>query len=122
VWLTDICHSAASILPDWQLPGKMAEFLRSKFGNIRQNPAETRQTCRKGSEYNIAAYLSHILNNGIILNMCTPHMPLFQIGVTFFEYAAWLYSGMSAVKSLADISAQIPYLSEFFLPVERHNL
>jgi hypothetical protein len=29
--------------------------------------------------------------------MCTPHMPLFQIGVTFFEYAAWLYSGMSAV-------------------------
>ena len=27
-------------------------------------------------------------------------MPLFQIGVTFFEYAAWLYSGMSAVPSV----------------------
>ena len=25
-------------------------------------------------------------------------MPLFQIGVTFFEYAAWIYSGMSAVN------------------------
>jgi hypothetical protein len=25
-------------------------------------------------------------------------MGLFQIGVTFFEYAAWIYSGMSAVS------------------------
>jgi hypothetical protein len=49
----------------------------------------TRQTCRKGSEYNIATYASHILNNGIILNMTMPHMPLFQIGVTFFEYVVW---------------------------------
>ena len=48
----------------------------------------SRQTSRKGTEYNIAAYVSHILN------MSTPHMPLFKIGVTFFEYAAWLYSGM----------------------------
>jgi hypothetical protein len=24
-------------------------------------------------------------------------MPLFQIGVTFFEYATWIYSDMSAV-------------------------
>jgi hypothetical protein len=37
-------------------------------------------------------------------NIISPHirhifkiMPLFQIGVTFFEYAAWIYSGMSAV-------------------------
>ena len=45
----------------------------------------------------IATYPLHILNNGIILNMSTPHMPLFQIGVTFFEYAVWIYSGMSAV-------------------------
>jgi hypothetical protein len=60
-----------------------------------------RQTCRKGSEYNIAAYPSHILNNGIILNMCMPHISLFQIGVTFFEYAAWLYSGMSAVPEIS---------------------
>jgi hypothetical protein len=37
--------------------------------------------------------------------MCTPHMPLFQIGVTFFEYVAWLYSGMSAVWCIK--SAQI---------------
>jgi hypothetical protein len=51
----------------------------------------SRQTSRKGTEY-ITAYVSHILNNGIILNMSTPHMPLFKIGVTFFEYAAWLYS------------------------------
>jgi hypothetical protein len=29
VWLAEVCHSATSILPDWQLPGKMAEFLRS---------------------------------------------------------------------------------------------
>jgi hypothetical protein len=30
--------------------------------------------------------------------MSTPHMPLFQIGVTFFEYAAWIYYfGMSAM-------------------------
>ena len=29
-------------------------------------------------------------------------MPLFQIGVTFFEYAAWLYSGMSAVEEEFD--------------------
>ena len=60
------------------------------------------QTRRKSSKYNIAAYPSHILNNGIILNMSTPHMPLFQIGVTFFEYAAWIYSGMSAVASCDD--------------------
>ena len=57
----------------------------------------SRQTRRKSSEYNTAAYPSRILNNGIILNMSTPHMPLFQIAVTFFEYAAWIYSGMSAV-------------------------
>jgi hypothetical protein len=65
----------------------------------QSTPKPSRQTCRKGSEYNIAAYPSHILNNGIILNMCTPHMPLFQIGVTFFEYAVWLYSGMSAMPA-----------------------
>ena len=29
-----------------------------------------------------------------------PHMPLFQIGVIFFEYAVWLYSGMFAVKAV----------------------
>jgi hypothetical protein len=56
---------------------------------------EPRQTSRKGTEYNI---VSHILNNGIIFNMSTPHMPLFKIGVrTFFEYAAILYSPRSAV-------------------------
>jgi hypothetical protein len=40
--------------------------------------------------------VSHILNNGVILNMSTPHMSLFKIGVTFFEYAAWLYSAVGA--------------------------
>ena len=37
VWLAEVCHSATSILPDWQLPGKMAEFLRGLaiFGRIR---------------------------------------------------------------------------------------
>jgi hypothetical protein len=29
--------------------------------------------------------------------MSTPHMPLFQIGVTFLEYVVWIYSDMSAV-------------------------
>jgi hypothetical protein len=66
---------------------------------------QSRQTHWKGSEYNIAAYPSHIKNNGIILNMSTPHMPLFQIGVTFFEYAGWIYSGMSAVSPIT-----IPFL------------
>jgi hypothetical protein len=56
-----------------------------------------RQTRRKGSEYHVATYPSHILNNSIILNMSTPHMPLFQIGVTFLEYVVWIYSDMSAV-------------------------
>src|ERR1700691_2367755 len=51
----------------------------------------SQQTSRKGTEYNIAAYVSHILN------MSTPHMPFFKIGVTFFEYAAILYSLRSAV-------------------------
>jgi hypothetical protein len=36
VWLAEICHSAVSILPDWQLPGKMAEFLRGLAILIRQ--------------------------------------------------------------------------------------
>jgi hypothetical protein len=35
------------------------------------------------------------------LNMSTPHMPLFQIGVTFFEYVAWIYSDMSAMSYVA---------------------
>jgi hypothetical protein len=46
----------------------------------------------------------HGRHAGRALNIISPHirhifkiMPLFQIGVTFFEYAAWIYSGMSAV-------------------------
>jgi hypothetical protein len=60
--------------------------------NLYIHNTDAQQTHRKGTKYNIAAYVSHILNNGIILNMSTLHMPLFKIGVTFFEYAAWLYS------------------------------
>jgi hypothetical protein len=41
-------------------------------------------------------------------------MPLFQIGVTFFEYAAWIYSGMSAVT----VSSLEIFVYSYLSPVE----
>ena len=43
MWLAEVCHSATSILPDWQLPGKMAEFL--------QNPGKSRGQFRSSEKF-----------------------------------------------------------------------
>jgi hypothetical protein len=85
--------------PNWHqmLSVAVLDIKGNSHGGSNLDLRFSRQIRRKSSEYNIATYPSHILNNGIILNMSTPHMPLFQIGVTFFEYAVWIYSGMSAV-------------------------
>src|ERR1700727_1901941 len=54
------------------LPGSKVENKIPKAGGLEcfrsdQCSAFSIQTCLKGSEYNIAAYLSHILNNRTIL-------------------------------------------------------
>ena len=75
--------------PNWHqmLSVAVLDIKGNSHGGSNLDLRFSRQTRRKSSEYNIATYPSHILNNGII---CP-----FQIGVTF-EYAVWIYSDMSA--------------------------